>query len=88
MSVTPEEDPTDKAARIKREERSALIEDCKGIAVFVVLLIGISGLGVISAYEGLFDPAASADTKRWSQTILSSLVAASISFLIGRKVGK
>lgn len=88
VSVKPEEDPDEKAARLKAEARSGLIEDCKGIAVFIVLLVGVAGIGVLSAYEGFFDAAASADAKRWSQTVLSSLIAGGISFLVGRKVGK
>jgi len=76
------------AARLRSEQRGALLEDLKGLAVFVVLLLGVSALGILSAYEGFFDAAASADTKRWSQTILSALMTGGISFVVGRKVGK
>jgi hypothetical protein len=88
ISVTPEEDPDEKAARLKAEARSAMIEDWKGIATFTVLLLGLCATGCLSAYEGFFDPSSSADTKRWSQTVLSSLVTGGISFVIGRKMGK
>ena len=37
VSVKPEEPPDERAARLRAEQRSALIEDCKGVAVFAVL---------------------------------------------------
>jgi hypothetical protein len=88
VSVTPEEHPDERANRLLAERRSALIEDCKGIAVFAVLLLGIVGIAVLAAYETFFDAIASADTRRWSQTVLSAVVAGGVSFVIGRKVGK
>lgn len=88
VSVTPEEHPEDRAARLGKEKRAACIEDCKGVAVFTVLLLGIVGIAILSAYEGFLDAAASSDTKRWAQTVLSTVLAGSISFVIGRKVGK
>jgi hypothetical protein len=88
VSVKPEEHPDEMAARLRSEQRSALIEDCKGIAVFIVLLIGVAGIGVLSAYEGFFDATVSVDTRRWSQTVLSALMAGGVSFVVGRKVGK
>ena len=88
VSLKPEEDPAERTARLRAESRSALIEDCKGVAVFVVLLVGIVGIGVLSAYEGFFDAVASVDAKRWSQTVLSALITGGISFVVGRKVGR
>jgi hypothetical protein len=74
------------AARLGSEQRSALIEDYKGIAVFIVLLVGIVAIAALSAYEGFFDASASVDTKRWSQTILSALMTGGVSFVAGRKI--
>jgi hypothetical protein len=88
VSVTPEEHPEERAARLRAEQRGALIEDCKGVAVFVMLLAGIVAIGILSAHQGFLDPNASADTRRWAQTVLSALVTGGISFVIGRKVGK
>jgi hypothetical protein len=45
-------------------------------------------LGCVTAYEGLFETSASTDTRRWAQTILSSIVTGAISFVIGRRLGK
>jgi len=88
VSVKPEEHPEDRTARLRTEQRGALIEDCKGIAVFAALLVGIVAIGILSAYEGFFDAMAPPDTKRWSQTILSALMTGAVSFVVGRKVGK
>jgi hypothetical protein len=88
VSVRPEEHPDERNARLRSEQRAALIEDCKSVAVFVVLLASAIAIGVMAAYEGFFDSSASADAKRWSQTTLSALMAGAISFVVGRKVGK
>ena len=88
VSLRPEEHPEDRAARLRAEQRAALIEDGKGIAIFVVLLPGAVSIALLSGYEAFFDPGASADTKRWSQTVLSSLMTGAVSFVIGRRVGK
>lgn len=88
VSVIPEEHPEDRSARLRSEHRAALIEDCKGIAVFLVMLAGLAAVGVLSAYEGFFDTAASAETRRWSQTVLSSLVTGAVSFVVGRRMGR
>ena len=87
VSIIPEEHPEQRAARLKAEARQSLIEDCKGVAVFVVLLLTVIAVGSIAAYEGFLDTNASPDTKRWGQTILSALMSGGISFVIGRKVG-
>jgi len=99
FSLEPEEHPDNRAARItleseeqaakrRLESRAALIEDYKGVAVFVVILVSVVALGILCAYEGIFDPNASTDTKRWAQTVLSAVVSGGLSFVVGRKVGK
>jgi len=88
VSVKPEEHPEERLARLRSEQRGAAIEDYKGVAVFTVLLLGITGVGMLSAYEGFFDATASADTRRWSQTVLSSLMTGAVSFVVGRKIAK
>ncbi len=87
VTVTPEVHPDERAARLKTDSRRALIQDYKDIAVFVVLLVVIVIVSVIAAYEGLWDTSAAPDTKRWAQTILSSLMTGGISFVVGRKIG-
>ena len=88
VTVTPEEHPENRAARLNNENRAARIEDWKGVAVFITLLLGIVGIALLSAYEGFLDTNAAPDTKRWAQTVLSAVLASSISYVVGRKVGK
>jgi len=88
LTVTPEEHPDDRAARLKKEERASLIEECKGVVVFGVVLCGIVGIAVLSAYKGVFDTTASPDAQRWALGTLTVVVSNSISFFIGKKVGK
>lgn len=87
VSLTPEEHPDDRAARLKTEARRDVIHDCKEMVIFAVLMAAIVAVGVIAAYEGVWDTTASPDTKRWGQTILSAVVAGGISFVAGRKIG-
>jgi hypothetical protein len=88
VSLKPEEHADDRAARIRNEARAALIEDCKGIVVFAATLLGLSGVASVACYKGLFDPTATPETQRWAQAALTAVVSGSISFLLGRKIGK
>ena len=85
VSVKPEEHPAERAARLRSEQRQALLEDIKNTVLFACFLGAVLILGGLSAYEGIFDAGASTDTKRWAQTILSSLMAGAVAFVIGRK---
>ncbi len=84
VSVKPEEHPEDRAARIKTEYRQALIADIQNVAVFITLVLAIILVGCVAGYEGVLDSSASADTKRWGQTVLSAILAGGISFVVGR----
>lgn len=83
----PEEHEDDRRARLTTAARRELIHDCTDIVVFAVLMLGIVAVGVIAFYEGFWDAAANPDTKRWSQTILSAVMAGGLSFVAGRKIG-
>jgi hypothetical protein len=87
VTVTPEEHPDERALRIATARRQGVIEDCKGIAVFAVLLVAIVAIGSLAAYEGVFDSGASVDTRKWAQTLLVAVLTGGISFVVGRKVG-
>ncbi len=88
VSVKPDEHDDERTARLRAEQRGALIDDCKGIAVFVAILLSILAIGALTRWEGFFDVSASADTRRWSQTILSALMTGGLGFVLGRKAGK
>jgi hypothetical protein len=84
ISVKPEEHPADRALRLKTEHRQTVISDFQNVAIFVTLLLGIILVGGLAGYEGVVDPAASSDTKRWGQTVLSAILTGGISFVVGR----
>ncbi len=86
-SLTLEEHERDRESRIKVEERQIFIEDCKGVAVFSVIVLGIVAVATLCAYVAVFDSTAPVDTKKWAQTLLLALVTGSLSFVLGRKVG-
>jgi len=88
VSVKPEEHPDDRALRLKTEHRQAVIADFQNVAIFITLLIAIIFVGALAAYEGILDPTATPDSKRWAQTILSAILAGGISFVVGRQTKK
>jgi len=88
LTVTPEEHPDDRAARLRREERASFIEECKGVVVFAAILIGITIIAALSAYKGLLDPTASPEVQRWGQGVLTVVMSSAISFFVGKKVGR
>ena len=87
ITITPEVHPDDRAARLKSESRRDLLRDCKDVAVFAVLLLGVVAIAALAAYESIWDAGASPETKRWSQTILSAVLAGGVSFVAGQKIG-
>ena len=86
VTVTPEEHPDERAARLRILERQTRIADNKGIVVFGVLLAAIVAIGILAAYEGFF-AGAPAEMQKWGQTVLTVLLSGGISFVVGRKVG-
>jgi len=87
VSLAPEEHDDDRQARLKTAARRELIHDITEVVVFAVLLIGIVAVGIIAFYEGFWDTTANPDTRRWSQTILSAVMAGGLSFVAGKKIG-
>ena len=88
LKIDPQEDPTELAARVRAESRRKFIDDCKGVAVFVVILLGLLFLGVLAAYEGFFNSKASPEVQHWGVVALTTLLTSSVTFLLGRAVGK
>ncbi len=88
LRVTPEEHPDDRSVRLKAEARATLIEHCKSVVLFVVVLVVVLALGGLCVYVVFFDKTATPDAQRWAQTSLTALASGSISFLFGRAIGK
>lgn len=87
VTLTPEEHPDDRAARLRTEARRELIHDCKEAILFGLLSCGVVLVGVVAAYEGVWDMNTAPETKRWAQTVLSALMTGGISFVVGRRIG-
>jgi hypothetical protein len=85
ISIDPEETPEEHVARLRRESREAILEIVKGYVVFFVVVVGIVFISALCAYEAVFDPTASVDTKRFAWTLLSALFSGSVSFVLGQK---
>lgn len=84
----PDESAEELAARLRIEGRKAAIEDFKGAALFVTLLVGIVAVALLCVYLIVFDQTASAESKRWAQTVLTGIVTGAVSFLVGRALPK
>ena len=84
ISIEPEETPEEHRERLRRERGEARFELMKRYVLFVVFLVALLAVGAISAHEAVFNAGASADTKRWAQTVLSSLLTGALSFVVGQ----
>ena len=84
ISIEPEENPEERAERLKRERAEGRFELFKRYVLFIVFITALTAVGAVSAYEAAFDPGASADTKRWAQTVLSALLTGAVSFIVGQ----
>lgn len=88
VTLTREEHPDERAARLKQENRAAIIDSCKDVAIFVALYLFLIGMVIICLYFVVFAKAVPAETQRWSQSLLAAILSGTVSFIIGRKIGK
>ena len=88
IAIDPEETAEEHTARLRREEREAIFELVKGYVVFFVTVVAIILIGVLCAYEALFDASATPEIKRIAWTILSSLFTGSVGFVLGQKTAR
>ncbi len=88
VQVDPEETVEERGVRLEQERADARLARIKAYVVFFVIVGALIIVGALCAYEGIFNPAASADTKRWAQTTLSALFAGSLSFALGQATAK
>jgi drug/metabolite transporter (DMT)-like permease len=86
--IDPEESPEEHTARIRKELREHTYEMVKGYVLFIVIIVAMISVGILCAYEGVFDANAPVDTKRWALTILSALFAGGVSFVLGQATAK
>lgn len=84
ISIEPEENGDERAARLEQEREEARFDLMKRRVLFFVFLAALTAVGAISGYGAAFDASASADTKRWAQTVLSALLTGALSFVVGQ----
>jgi len=80
--------PNEMAARLRQESGAALIDHCKDVAIFVALYFFLIIMVLICIYFLIIAPSVPPETQRWSQSMLPAILSGSVSFLVGRKIGK
>jgi hypothetical protein len=88
VTLTREEHPDERAARLKQENRAAIIDNCKDVAIFAALYLFLIGIVALCLYFILFATAVPPETQRWSQSLLAAILSGTVSFMVGRKIGK
>ena len=88
ITIEPVEDPEELRERLRREESAHKFEIVKNYSLLFVFLAVVISIGAISTYDVAIDTAANPDTKRWAQTVLSSLCTGGLSFLAGLAIAK
>ena len=88
VTLTREEHPEERAARLKQENWAVIIANGKDIAIFAALYLFLIGMVAICIYFILFASAVPPETQRWSQSLLAAILSGTVSFIVGRKIGK
>jgi hypothetical protein len=88
LTLEREEHPEERTARLKQENRAAIIENCKDVAIFAALYLFLIGMVGICLYFGFFATGVSPETLRLSQSGLAVILSGTVSFIVGRKMGK
>jgi hypothetical protein len=88
VTLGREEHPDERAARLTQENRAAIIENCKDVAIFAALYSFTIVMVAVCLYLILFADAVSSATQRWAQSLLAAILSGAVSFMIGRKIGK
>jgi hypothetical protein len=84
VTIEPDEDPVERDARLEQDKGDRKARRMMNFVVFVVIIASLIAIGGLCAYEGIFDPLATPDTKRWAQTALSALFTGAVSFVLGQ----
>jgi hypothetical protein len=78
ITVSPEENPDQRAARLATEAAEHRFRMLKERVLFFAVLAGILTLSCLCIYEAIFDGAALPDAKQWARTALSVLFSSSL----------
>lgn len=88
VTLGREELPEERAVRLKHENRAANIKHCEDVAIFVALYLFLILMVLVCLYFLLFSKAATPETQRWSESLLAAILSGTVSFMVGRRIGK
>ncbi|WP_407524711.1 hypothetical protein [Methylobacterium oryzisoli] len=84
IRIEPRENPDDRAERLRRERADSRFDLAKRYVALAMFCIGLTAVTGLCVYVALFDPSASADTRRWAQLVVSSVLTGGLSFMLGQ----
>ncbi len=88
ITIGSPETPEERQHRLDRDREKQRYELFKSYVVFIGLFSTLTAVAAVCLYAAVFDQAASPDTKRWAQTVLSAILAGAISFVVGQSTAK
>jgi hypothetical protein len=80
------EEADERAVRLGNTRRARWLADIKAAILFVVVLAGIVAIALVCARIVFLDATASAEARRWAETVLTALVSGGLSYLVGRAI--
>jgi VanZ family protein len=87
VTITPEENSDDRAARITRENNAASLANFKEYFLFAVVVFFFSAILLLCLWI-ILDPLAPVERRRWAENVFSVIASGVVSFLLGRKTAK
>jgi hypothetical protein len=88
FSLEREEHADERAARLVKEERDHVAETRWKHIYRSAILLALFAVAIVAGYEGVWDAAATPETKRWAQTVLSALFTGAVGFVFGQVSAK
>jgi len=84
-----QEHPDDRSARLVMEARRRMLDDWKDFTIFlcvVFFFVAVTGLSLwlLIVQRSTLSP----ETQKWAETIIFSMVSGSITYFLGKHVGK
>jgi hypothetical protein len=88
VTIKPKEHDEETKVRLAAETRAGLLADIRNMILFFVVLGVVLTIGFLCAEFIFFNKAASPETQKWAQTVLTALISGGSSFLVGKAVAK
>jgi|SRR4051794_9310676 len=88
ISIDPEESPEERSERLLQERRQHTYDLVRSYTTFFLITVALVAIGCLCAYEWVFDPNATPETKRLAQASLAALFTSSVSFVLGQATAR